>query len=309
MNPRPAIKLMGVKAGRYLSAPGFSGEVISAGTRAVYIATDRSEILAVCRNGQQPHPRSFSTGMDLSMFHVGLRTWLEGNELCFSNGIALDLNGYKVWDRQPLEAGSATQVHRLRSRCETLLQAALDLHEGDNLGLALASFTDDGDAGCPRDLPHATSPLIVAGVERVRELLPHCRRGDLHSALPLAEQLIGLGPGLTPSGDDFVGGLTFMTVHLNRAYPTERWLEGGDIQALLAGSESMTTRISHALLTDLAEGQSHESLHALVDSLFSDAGDFCPYEHVRRVTEIGHSSGWDMLTGMLAALLPVIYRA
>lgn len=67
----------------------------------------------------------------------------------------------------------------------------------------------------------------------------------------------------------------------------------------------MTSRISHALLTDLAEGQSHDSLHDLVDSLFSDAGEFSPSEHVRRVAEIGHSSGW----GMLAGLLPVIYRA
>ena len=309
LSPRPTIMAMGVKAGQCLSTPGFSGEVISAGTRAAYIATNKGEILAVCRPDQQPHPRSFLTDMDLSMFHVGLRTWLEGNELCFSSGIALNLNGHKVWDRQPLEAGGATPIHRLRSRCEDLLQAALDILEGENLGLALSSFTEDGNAGYSRVLPHATSPLIAAGVERIRELLPHCRCGDLHSVLPIAEQLIGLGPGLTPSGDDFVGGLTFMAFHLNRAYPTGRWLEGGDIPALLARSESMTSRISHALLTDLAEGQSHDSLHDLVDSLFSDAGEFGSSEHVRRVAEIGHSSGWDMLTGMLAGLLPVIYRA
>ena len=97
------------------------------------------------------------------------------------------------------------------------------------------------------------------------ELAPICRRGDLEPVLKLAERLIGLGPGLTPSGDDFVGGLIFMARHLISAYPRERWWQGGNIGGLLAYSETMTSKISHALLSDLAEGQSHESLHELVE--------------------------------------------
>ncbi|MEC9446381.1 MAG: hypothetical protein VYC59_06345, partial [Chloroflexota bacterium] len=61
----PAISLIGSKANRILSAPGFSGEVISAGSRAVYIETVDGEILAACRPDQHPHPRSFLTDFDL----------------------------------------------------------------------------------------------------------------------------------------------------------------------------------------------------------------------------------------------------
>lgn len=305
---RPTIKLIGAKANRYLSAPGFSGQVIAAGTQSAYIATDNGNILAACPMDQQPHPRSFLTDLDFSTIHVGLRTSVEGAELRFSNGIALDLSDRQVWNRQPPVASRAPPPQTLLSRCEELFLTALNIHEGENLGLALPILMMDGDAADSGNLRNSTSPLIDAGIEQVRRLLPLCRRGNLQSVLQLADQLIGLGPGLTPSGDDFIGGLIFMSFHLNATYPAERWWGSGDIGGLLARSELMTTQISHVLLTDLAEGQSHASLHDLTDALLTDSEGFVASRHVGHVTAIGHGSGWDMLTGMLAGLLPVVCR-
>lgn len=307
-SPRPKIKLIGAKADCYLSSPEFSGQVIAAGTRSAYIATDDGNILAACRLDQRPHPRSFLTDLDLATLHVGLRTWTEGTDLRFSNNLSLDLRDRRVWNRQLPAASNATPLQQLRSRCDDLFLAARNLHEGEHLGLAIPYLTEGRDAAHSLDIPETTSPLVDAGVEQVRRLLPQCRRGNLESVLQLADQLIGLGPGLTPSGDDFIGGLIFMSLHLNAAYPAERWWEGGNIPALLTRSEPMTSQISHALLTDLSEGQSHESLHDLADALLSGREGFDATIHVRRLSEIGQSSGWDMLTGMLAALLPVIYR-
>lgn len=304
----PGIKLIGTKAYRYLNAPQFSGLVIAAGTRSAYIVTGDGNILAACRLDQQPHPRSFLTDMDLGTLHVGLRTWTEGAELRFSNGISLNLRECQVWNRQTLTAATAASVQKLRSRCHILFQAALDLQKGENLGLALPLLTMGADVADSARPPNSTSPLIASCVEGIKGLLPECLDGNLESTLKLAEHLVGLGPGLTPSGDDFIGGLIFMSLHLNGAYPAECWWENGGIGGLLARSGSMTSQISHALLTDLSEGQSHASLHNLADALISNAASFDATEHVRCVAKIGQSSGWDMLTGMLAALLPVIHR-
>ena len=306
--PRPTVKLIGVKANRYLTTKGFSGEVISAGSAAAYVATDEGNILAVCPLDQQPHPRSFLTDLDLSALHAGLHTWVKGTELYFSNDMSLDLVDGEVWSRQWSGKLSAAPIPRLRSRCQDLLAAAIDLHEGENLGLALRSFTKNNYGEITCDLPRRTSPLIHAAVERIQGSLPIYRRGNLEAALLFLKGLIGLGHGLTPSGDDFVGGLLFMSRYLEAAYPNECWWEGGDIPAMVANVNSMTTQISHALLTDLSEGQSHASLHDLADGLITNADGFDASGHVRRVAEIGNSSGWDMLTGMIAGLLPVIYR-
>ena len=82
----PAISLIGSKANRILSAPGFSGEVLSTGSRAVYIETVDGEILAACRPDQHPHPRSFLTDLDLASLENGLSVWLEPSKPRFGPG-------------------------------------------------------------------------------------------------------------------------------------------------------------------------------------------------------------------------------
>ena len=301
---RPAtVQIVGAKANSYLSTPGFSGQVIAVGSRFAYIGTRDGSVLAACRPDQQPHPRSFLTDINFSTLHEGTQAWVEDSHLRFSNDLSLSLKDCQVWDRQPLEPSIVVPFQQLRSRCAKLLRVALDIHQGNNLGLALPSLARDGDAAA---LPSSASPLVVAGIKQVRRLIPLCRSGNFESVLRNAEHLIGLGPGLTPSGDDFIGGLLFMAFHLSAAYPAEFGWDGGNVGNLLARSASMTNRISYSLLTDLAEGQGHESLHDLVDGLLSGTWDSDAAARLRRVTEIGHSSGWDMLTGMLAGTLLVI---
>lgn len=301
----PSVRQIGVKAQRCLTSPGFSGRVIAAGNSAVYIATDDGELLAACPMDAQPHPRSFLTDLNLSLFQEGLRAWAEEGELYFSNGISLYLGEGEAWFRSSAVPPCVAPFPVFCSRVGDLLDAALNAHAGENLGLALPLFSHGDNSPL---LEENISPLIIAGVQTVHELLPVCRLGDLQPVLKLSEQLIGLGPGLTPSGDDCVGGLIFMARHLKAAYPQEDWWRGGDAGGFLIRSKAMTSWISHVLLADLAEGQSHESLHDLAEALVADSEKFDAAFHVRRVTAIGHSSGWDILTGMLAGLLPVIHR-
>jgi hypothetical protein len=108
-----------------------------------------------------------------------------------------------------------------------------------------------------------------------------------HALDSRAEQLIGLGPGLTPSGDDYFGGV-MVALHLreraSHAASLWRWLE-----PQLA---SRTGAISAAHLAAAATGAAHEALHdVLTGSLDLDALD-----------AVGHCSGWDALAGAVAVL-------
>ena len=270
----------------------------------MYIETVDGEILAACRPDQNLHPRSFLTNLDLAGIEVGLSTWREATELRFSNGASVGVSGPLVWVPRSLQDSNPLAPAELQARWEALIQTAIALHKGDNLGLALPLLT----TGLRFHEISCGSPLVTAGLTQLEKLIPHCRRGDLSRTLTMAENLIGLGHGLTPSGDDFVGGLVFMYRQIEAAYPTLALWEGGDVAALLKSSERMTSRISHSLFADLVEGQSHAPLHDLANDIFSDSKTFAAEDHVRSVSSIGHSSGWDMLSGMLAGLLPVISR-
>ena len=74
---------------------------------------------------------------------------------------------------------------------------------------------------------------------------------------------------------------------------------------MIARSRSMTNPISHALLGDFALGQGYEAMHDLMDAILTGDAKIDADTHVMRVTSIGNSSGWDMLTSLLTGMLLV----
>ncbi len=113
-----------------------------------------------------------------------------------------------------------------------------------------------------------------------------------HAFGPEAEKLIGLGPGLTPSGDDYLGGMLVALRAYGRAQQADslwRWLKP---------RLARTSAISGAHLTAAASGEAHEALHEALGILFSGAQDWEPA--LRRLDAVGHCSGWDGLAGVAA---------
>jgi len=108
--------------------------------------------------------------------------------------------------------------------------------------------------------------------------------------------LVGLGPGLTPSGDDLLGG-AMIALHLlgcpERAAELYR-----TIRPALANG---TNAVSRALFAAAAEGMGGESLHAALSAVLS-ADRAVMTERLQAIDRIGHSSGWDALTGAIMVL-------
>jgi hypothetical protein len=107
-----------------------------------------------------------------------------------------------------------------------------------------------------------------------------------------AQGLIGLGPGLTPSGDDYLGGVLIALQHLDRkpqAQSLWRWLQP---------RLQRTSPISAAHLGAAAAGEGHEALHACLEALCSRNADWP--RTLAQVANVGHVSGWDSLAGMTA---------
>ena len=103
------------------------------------------------------------------------------------------------------------------------------------------------------------------------------------------DSLIGLGSGLTPAGDDFVGGAMIAL----RAYGHQALADRVAAWAL-ALAKDRSSRISRAHLECAAEGEGHEALHDLLCT-----GDA---KHLERLAGIGHTSGLDAAAGALLSL-------
>jgi len=71
---------------------------------------------------------------------------------------------------------------------------------------------------------------------------------------------------------------------------------------------SRTNLISFTLLNDLANGHAIAPLHHIINSIINRKDPDLNDPSVSHLTQVGHSTGWDLLTGLLVGLL-TIYRS
>ena len=157
----------------------------------------------------------------------------------------------------------------------------------EGLGPLLPSLLDGG-------APAPASPLLRAAAPGITAL-DGWLRGRAGAPVPGAVgSLIGLGPGLTPSGDDLLGGCLIALRRTGRRGQAEAL---GD--AVLAAAQTATGRISRAHLACAARGLGAAALHDALEAVVAggDAG-----AALVALDGIGHCSGWDALVGAVLAL-------
>jgi hypothetical protein len=133
--------------------------------------------------------------------------------------------------------------------------------------------------------------------QRSTLLLDALEHGWHATARRHAISLIGLGPGLTPAGDDFLVGL-FAVLNLADS-PCRGWLGGG--KHVLGSAEESTNSISLAALIASANGRVRETITALIESLmYRDPAMLG--ERLSKVLDIGALSGAYLVAGTLAGL-------
>jgi len=106
------------------------------------------------------------------------------------------------------------------------------------------------------------------------------------------QSLLGLGPGLTPLGDDLLGGAMLAMHSLGRADLAQvlwDWLR--------AAAQQRTNKISLAHLSWAARGSGAEMIHQTISALMLNDTDRLA-DSLKAVGRIGHTSGWDTLAGV-----------
>ncbi len=160
----------------------------------------------------------------------------------------------------------------------------------DGLGI----FSD-----CPfSDCPSSDCPSVAA---RLRAWLGGAMGGG-DPAPPDIGALVGLGPGLTPSGDDVLGGAMVAAHALRRPDIARR------IYAVV--TDSATGPVSRAHLAAASEGAAAAPLHLLLNDILCGRTAALPARFAA-IGRIGHSSGWDAFAGadmaLRAWLAPLIF--
>lgn len=265
---------IGWRARRALEAAAPISTVVAALSSSIYLDVE-GEIVWLGPNGSTLHGRAILAD-HVPLVEQGAR---------FASPI--DVSGAREW--RPPSPPRSVEAATLVAAARTLVAVIDRVGSAEGFGAILAG-------------QRPKFPLERATGD-ARAFLEACVEDDAIHAASIGARLLGLGPGLTPAGDDLVGAAFFARRMLSDAGLGDRhgWHRAADELRGLAAHR--THRISATLLGDLFDGDAYAPLHELALALTVSSPLDVILDAARRLTRIGHSSGWDMLAGFLGGLV------
>jgi len=147
------------------------------------------------------------------------------------------------------------------------------------------------------------TPLSRMALPLLQLLAQESWRQNIVGAEAATHGLAGLGPGLTPSGDDVLAGFAAIMALLSPQLSADATSRKYIAAAIAAVAKPRTTVLSSVLLAHAARGEIAEQMGALLLALTYPAEEFkAVLKAADRVLAFGASSGGDTLLGMLLGL-------
>ncbi len=236
----------------------------------------------------------------LQSLTVNLRAACRGGILRFdSSPLTLDLRGAPIWEGKislltlPIERAWSL-VWQALNRQQRLKQTDLianNLFQSRSLHSPFGQRAGQSDQGTllTRKLSQPVIQLIAA-----TESL------DAHASANAAQKMIGLGPGVTPSGDDILIGY-LAGLHSTAGNEHERQAFIQSFGAALSKLSKETNEISRTYLYHAIHGQFSSSIVSLINTI-RDGEEAQLLSAAMGAMRVGHSSGMDSVTGLLIGL-------
>lgn len=281
---------------------GRSGEVFSVFERTFNILIN-DKLLGIAREEVAPSPINVITDIlgNRKMTSLGIEEGMSvkrsEDSLIIDDILEISLEDAEVW--RPRTGVDGHFDFEISGR-NLGLAKRLAIEKGGSEGLAqLLPLVDDIAMA---NLPEVSNLNRVAkkALPNLTDLMECIRTGDLDCVRGRSKNLVGLGPGLTPSADDLLSGL--MVANWWVANSFETILE--EVRAaneVITESSDRTTLMAQQLLNLSAKGKTNEAVEDLLEAILT--GTAAEVEAgVDRVAEIGETSGFDMMVGLFLGL-------
>ncbi len=289
-----AITLAGVKAHRWLQHSRH-GRVAAVYKQCLYLADHRNELICIGSRRLGAGPINALCDADwepTGSFKAGDAWQRQGDAILVGAMQCFRVGNPNVWRPAPIKGpwdvnAITDRLHRARDYL-----AAIDA--GPLMPLVIAR-----DAPGRNRLEAAFGQRVTSSIHALMQWLEHSSvqspsPGDIPEDVV---NLIGLGPGLTPSGDDFLGGALVALRTLNRNTAADQlaaWIKHR--------APALTNDISLAHLIAACDGDALDPVHQGLNALLKGSGGDEIETTLANLSAVGHSSGWDAFSGVLAVV-------
>lgn len=265
-------------------ARGGGGTIVASRSGAAFVQMSDGPVLAILPPATPVHPWAISVAVDPASLRVGTRVRIGASVLALGTTL-VPLRDAQTIDLQILERPADPPI---RSMWHIVNRPRAGANSGRQGG---------GGDSAERTSVESLEPPYAAPLEE------YSARGDMDGLL----RILGLGKGLTPSGDDalvgLLAGLDFLQDGIEGVAD-----ERSDLVSLLVPElEAATSVFSASLIAAAAEGQYAEPIIDLLDEVAR--ADVMPASldwACARLLEVGHDSGASILDGIRASFKRVL---
>lgn len=272
------------------------GTVNGITSRGIFVLTNSKRIIFLTAD---PYKGPLTVNLDWCL--PAIKEITPGSEVFFEKGtiripqasLQVELTHVRVWRPEPPTAAKLTQQERL-SRLNQFAVQISSCNNREGLGWMLPYLLPPGGSTPETVMGEKWRQLVDA-----LELRQNLANDNISHAADCIERFVGKGPGLTPSGDDFITGILLMLNRWKEPNLGPESLENLNSHTIQAAYRKTTT-LSANLIQCAAAGLADERLVAALDWIMGNGVLEDP--PVRGLLGWGHSSGIDVFTGFAAAL-------
>jgi hypothetical protein len=299
------VRVQALSVGIQVPRHSFSGTVHSVFRQACNLWLEPGKLLTLlpCQKGNVPH----GIRLDASSHSVFLHALRVGQPVACRGGIlridgtdfSVDMRPAHPWhiDLQGFHIDLCRPTH---AQSWAVAWSELKLHHyksgmSENLG---ACFLSEGRPATPA----VSEILLQQSAHTIPSLLEATCRLRLREAMLSVRALVGLGYGLTPSGDDFlVGYMAGLWCTAGGTPSRMRFLTA--LGSELSDASRNTNEISCAYLRSAANGHVSEPIAKLAQRLNQANNMSSIRAATQAALQVGHTSGSDGVLGLLLGCL------
>ncbi len=290
------VDLAGAFAREFLDAPVEAG-IIGVFRRSLYVENASGRLACVGEGGIGPGPLNalceFPDDVDFTQYlEPGSPAEVRDGWMRLGPRMRVDVSRPMAWEPEPIPVG--WDLAFFLENLPFLAQWIAGTGPREGLAPLIAQVVSGGEIASE----DAFQKISREGIADFAHWLSDSLNGEGNHEIPAAaRRLVGLGHGLTPSGDDFWCGAMLALRALGFTDILER-VSG----AVLKQAGERTNKISRAHLECAAAGQGAQALHETISAV-GVRDEARLRSALRALDGIGHTSGRDSLAGVVRVMV------
>jgi hypothetical protein len=278
------------------------GKVLASVTDTIYLESGSDDLIWIIGENEPLHRRSIRVQGLTPRVMEGSEVLIHADQIVFDSGLKIELSGASEWQPKTLERSEIFSITSIYQKTRDIYADLANI-QGKGFGSFIPEILKIMEDPSKGKTPELKDLVLKKAWTFIPDIAQESSRHNFDMVLEKVEGLLGLGTGLTPSGDDFIGGLFFALHHLRNAYPREINFSKPYLREFVDRSRKKTNRVSFILMQDMSLGHGLAPLHEMMNSMVTNRPNNSTVTSMLELAKVGNSTGWDILTGVLAGLV------